>query len=142
MPGTVTLALLAVVLVFGRPGWMGVVLLLLALVYLGHLLVAPEANWWAAGLVGVGLLLVGELSQWSFDSRLRGDYEAGLHRARAIGVTGLVLLGAGIVLLSWLVVALPVSGGLGTLIVGMIAFVAIAAIVSVVALRQAPPVDR
>lgn len=142
MPGVVALILLFVVLLFVRPSWLGAVLLLLALLYLGHLLVAPQANWWVAGLVGVGLLLVGELSQWSFDSRLRGRYDWTVHRTRAVGIAGLVLLGAGVVLLSWLVVALPVSGGLGTLVVGMVAFVAIAAIVSIVALRPVPPADR
>lgn len=142
MPGVVGLILLLVALLFVRPSWLGAVLLLLALLYVGHLLIAPEANWWVAGLVGVGLLLVGELSQWSFDSRLRGRYEGTMHGTRAAGITGLVALGAGAVFLSWLVVALPVAGGLGTLIVGMVAFVAIAAIVSFVALRPAPPSDR
>jgi hypothetical protein len=140
--GLTVVLLLGAALALGRPGWIGPLLGLLALLYLGHLLVAPEANFATAGVVGVALLLVGELSQWSFDSRLRGRYEASMHHARAIGVAVLVALGAGVVLLSQLVVGLPVSGGLGTLIVGIAAFVAVVALVSIVALRQPAPADR
>lgn len=140
--GTLVLGLLGAALVLGRPGWIGAVLGLFATVYLGHLLVAPEANLATAGFVGVALLLVGELSQWSFDSRLHGRYEASMHRTRAIAVAGLALLGAGTLVLSELVVGLPISGSLVTLVVGMAAFVGIVAIVSVVALRPGPPPGR
>ncbi|MEO8272974.1 MAG: hypothetical protein ABI620_02760 [Chloroflexota bacterium] len=137
--GVVVVLLLVAVLVLGRSGWIGAVLGLLAALYLGHVLVAPAADLATAGFVGVALLLVGELSQWSFDSRLRGRYEPALHLSRAVGVAWLVLLGAGVVLLSQLVVGLPVSGGLGTVIVGMAAFVGVVALVSIVALRPADP---
>lgn len=134
--------LLAAVLVLGRPSWIGAVLGFLGALYLGHVLVAAEANVATAGFVGVALLLVGELAQWSFDSRLRGRYAASMHTTRAVGVAGLVLLGAGVVFLSLLVVGLPVSGGLVTVIVGMAAFVAVVVLVSIVALRPAALADR
>lgn len=139
VPGVLIVIILGVALAFGRPGWIGAVVGLLAVLHVEHLLLAPEANLATAGFVGVALLLVGELSQWSFDSRLGGRYEASMHRTRAIAIAGLVLLGAGVVLLSQLVVGLPVSGGLITLVVGVAAFVAIVALVSLVALR---PADR
>lgn len=140
--GGVVVVLLAAALVLGRSGWIGPVLGLLAVLYLGHVLIAAEASPLTAGVVGVAILLVGELSQWSFDSRLRGRYAGAMHRARAIGIGGLVLLGAGTVVLSLLVVGLPVSGGLVTVGVGMAAFVAVAVLVSIAARRPAAPLDR
>lgn len=134
--GVIIVLLLVVALALGRPGWFGVTPALLALLYLGHLLVAPGSDLATAGLVGVALLLVGELSQWSFDSRLRGHHEAALHRSRAIGVGGLALLGAGAVVLSLLVIGLPISGGLVTVTVGVAAFVGVVGLVSVVAVRS------
>jgi hypothetical protein len=134
--GVIIVLPLVVALVLGRPGWFGVTPVLLALLYLGHVLVAPGSDLATAGLVGVALLLVGELSQWSFDSRVRGHHEAAIHRSRALGVGGLALLGAGAVVLSLLVVGLPVSGGLVTVIVGVTAFVGVVALVSFVAVRS------
>lgn len=134
--GVLIVLLLALTLVFGRPGWFGVTPALLALLYLGHLLVAPGSDLAAAGMVGLALLLVGELSQWSFDSRIRGHHDAAIHRSRAIGVGGLALLGAGAVFLSLLVIGLPVSGGLVTAIVGVAAFVGVVALVSFAAVRS------
>ncbi|MBI2782246.1 MAG: hypothetical protein HYX55_10700 [Chloroflexi bacterium] len=135
--GAAILVLLAAALVLGHPGWIGPVLGLLAALYLGHVLVAAEANVLTAGVVGVALLLVGELAQWSFDSRLRGRYLASMQATRAVAVGWLVLLGAGATFLSLLVVGLPVSGGLVTVMVGVVAFVGVVALVSVVARRQA-----
>ena len=60
-----------------------------ALLYLGHVVLAGESTWEALGLVSLGVLLVGELSQWSFDSRIVGRYEAGLHQSRAVGIAAL-----------------------------------------------------
>lgn len=134
--GGVIVLLLATGLVLGRAGWIGPVLGLLAALHLGHVLVAAESNLTTAGLVGVAILLVGELSQWSFDNRLRGRYAGAMHSTRAGGVAALVLLGAGTALLSLLVIGLPVSGGLVTVVVGMAAFVAVAVLVSSVASRS------
>lgn len=139
VPGALLVVLLAAALVFGRPSWIGALVGLFAMLYLGHLVVAPGADLLTAGAVGVALLLVGELSQWSFDSRLHGQYELGLHRARALGVSGLVLLGSGVVVLILLIVGLPVPAGLGTIAAGMAAFVALVVLISIVALRSADP---
>lgn len=76
-------------------------------------------------------------SQWSFDSRLRGRYEAGLHRARAIGFAGLLVLGTGVVVVTLLALGLPVPAGLGTIVAGMTAFVALVVLISFVARRPA-----
>ena len=136
MPGAIIVLLLVGSLVLGRPGWFGVTPALLAVLYVGHLLVAPGSDLATAGLVGVAILLVGELSQWSFDSRVRGHHDAAIHRARAIGIGGLAMLGAGAVVLSLVVIGLPVSGGLVTVIVGMAAFVGVVALASVLAVRS------
>lgn len=139
--GGVIVLLLATALVLGRPGWIGAVLGLLAMLHVGHVLVAAEVRLLTAGSVGVAILLVGELSQWSFDSHLRGEYTGGVHRARAVGVGALAFLGAGAAMLSLLVIGLPVSGGLITIVVGMAAFVGVAVLVSVVARRSAAPLN-
>ncbi len=133
--GALLVAALAVALVFARPGWMGALLGFFALLYVGHLLVAPESNLLTAAVIGIALLLVGELSQWSFDSRLHGRYEAGLHRARAIGLGGILLLGTGVLVVTLLALGLPVPAGLGTIVAGMAALVALVALISIVALR-------
>ena len=134
--------MLGVALHFARPGWIGPIVGLFVLLYVGHLLVAPGSDLVTAGVVGVALLLLGELGQWSFDSRLRGRYDRALHRARAFGVAGLGLLGAGAVLLILVVVGLPVPDGLGTIAAGMGALVALVVLISVVALRPARPIER
>jgi hypothetical protein len=140
--GALLVVMLGVALVAARPGWIGPILGLFVLLYVGHLLVAPGTDLLIAGVVGVALLVVGELSQWSFDSRLRGRYDGALHRARAVGFVGLVLLGAGAALLTLVVVALPVPPGLGTIAAGMGAFVALVVLISVVALRPTPPTEQ
>ena len=73
--------LLAGVLILGRPNLVALPQGLLAVLYLGHVVLAGESTWEGLGLVSLGILLVGELSQWSFDSRVAGRYEAGLHVA-------------------------------------------------------------
>jgi hypothetical protein len=140
--GALLVLMLGVALLFARPAWIGPIVGLFVLLYVGHLLVAPGSDLLTAGVVGVALLLVGELSQWSFDSRLRGQYDGALHRARALGFAGLALLGAGVVLLTLVVVGLPVPAGLGTIAAGMGAFVALVVLISVVALRPARPTER
>ena len=137
MLGAILVLMLGAALVFARPGWIGAILGLLALLYVGHVLLAPGSDLLSAGVVGVALLLVGELSQWSFDSRLHGRYDGSMQRARALGATGLALLGIAAVAVTLIVVGLPVPGGLITIAAGMAAFVALVVLVSIVALR--PP---
>jgi hypothetical protein len=135
--GALLVVLLGIALVLAQPAWIGALLGLFAVLYVGHVLVAPGTDLVTAGVVGVALLLVGELSQWSFDSRLRGRYESGLHLARAIGLAGLVVLGTGVVFATLLVIGLPVPGGLGTVVAGIAAFVTLVVLISTVALRGA-----
>jgi hypothetical protein len=140
--GALLVLLLGVALLAARPGWIGPIVGLFVLLFVGHLLVAPGSDLPTAGVVGVALLLVGELSQWSFDSRLRGRYDGALHRARAFAFAGLALLGAGVALLTLVVVGLRVPAGLATIAAGMGAFVALVVLISVVALRPARRTER
>lgn len=119
-----------------RPGWIGTVLGLMALLYLGHLAVTGESNMTEVGFVGVALLLAGELGQWSVDSRLAGRHDASLHLSRVGGIAVLALLGLGIVVLGQLAAGLPIAGGIVAVVVATAATVALLALVSVVALRR------
>jgi hypothetical protein len=135
--GLLCLVVLAIALVLARPGWIGGALGLLALLYLGHTVVAEAANPTELGLVSVGLLLVGELAQWSIDGKLPGRYEQGIHlsRATAIGVLG--LLGLGTVALSQVAAGLAIPGGIGAVAIAMGAAVGLLGLISAVALRRA-----
>jgi hypothetical protein len=134
--GALIVGLLAAGLLVGRGGWIGPILVLLGLLYLGHVLLAPTADLATAGFAGVALLLIGELSQWSFDGRLHGRYAGRMHVARGMAIASLVALGGATVLVSELAIGLPVSGGLATLIIGMAAFAAFVGLVSIVAVRR------
>jgi hypothetical protein len=103
----IALVILAGVLVLAKPHLIGPAQAMLAALYLAHLVVAGESTWEALGLVTLCLLLVGELSQWSFDSRVPGRYEAGLHRSRAIGITALLALGLGVIGMAAFALELP-----------------------------------
>jgi hypothetical protein len=103
----VVLVILACVLVAAKRQLIGVAQAMLALLYLGHVVVAGESTWEALGLASLGVLLVGELSQWSFDSRVAGRYEGGLHRSRAIGIAALLALGAGVIAFAAFALGLP-----------------------------------
>lgn len=140
--GLVALLLLGATLVAARPGWIAGVLALLALLYFGRLAVAGEPSLEGLGIASVLLLLTGELSQWSMDSRHAGRYEAGVHLWRAAGIALLGLLGLGTVLLSQVATDVPIDGGIGTVAVAMAAAVAVLGLVSVVALRRPGRPDR
>lgn len=103
----VVLVALAGVLVIAKPGLIGAAQGLLAALYLGHVVVAGESSWANLGIASLGILLVGELSQWSFDSRVAGRYEAGLHRSRAIGIAAMLALGACLIALAAFGLGLP-----------------------------------
>ena len=92
-----------------------------------------------AATVGVALLLVGELAQWSLDGRLVGRYERGLHVSRVIGIAWLGLLGLGVALLGLLAAGLPIFGGIETVAVAMAASVALLGLASIVAGRAPIP---
>ena len=103
----IVLVILAGVLVLAKPHLIGVAQAMLALLYLAHVVVAGESTWEALGLVSLGVLLVGELSQWSFDSRVAGRYETDLHRSRAIGIAALLALGLGVIAIAAFALGLP-----------------------------------
>ena len=137
--GLIFVVLLGAALVVARPGWIGVVLGFLALVFFAHVLVAGESSPEGAAIVGVLLLLAGELGQWSLDGRHAGRYETGVHLARVAAIAWLGLLGLGVVVLSLLAAGLPISGGVETVAVAMTASVGVLALVSYVAGRAAIP---
>jgi hypothetical protein len=134
--GLVALLFLGATLAAARPGWIAGVLALLALLYFGRLSVAGEPSLEGLGIVSVLLLLTGELSQWSMDSRHAGSYETGVHLWRAAGIVVLGLLGLGTVLLSQVATGVPIAGGIGTVAVAMVAAVALLGLISAVALRR------
>lgn len=131
----VVLVILVGVLVLGKPNLIGVAQGTLALLYVGHVALAGEPTWEALGLVSLGILLVGELSQWSFDSRVSGHYEAGPHLARAIGIGWLVALGLAVIVLAGLAAGLPNPGDPWAVAAATAATLALLALVSTVALR-------
>jgi hypothetical protein len=134
-PGVVLLLILAAALVLARPGWIGPVLGLFALLFFAHLLVADAVSPAGAAIVGMALLLAGEFGQWSLDGRLAGRYEGGLHVARAIGIAWLGLLALGVEVLSLLAAGVPMSGGIETVAIGIAAAVALLGLFSAVAAR-------
>jgi hypothetical protein len=134
-PGVVLCLVLGSALVLARPGWIGTVLGLLALLFFVHLLIAGQSSPQVAAIVGVALLLAGELTQWSLDGRHAGQYEASLHVSRAIGIAWMGLLGVGVALLSLVAAGLPAPGGIETVAVAMAAAVGLLRLFSFVAAR-------
>lgn len=134
--GVASVALLGGALILARRGWIGAVLGLLALLTLGRQLVGGAVGTDRLGFVGVALLLIGELSQWSIDSRLAGQSALGLHRSRAVGITWLVALGLAVALLSRVAAGLPFPEGTLTVAIAVAASVGLLALISVVARRS------
>lgn len=132
----VVIVVLAVVLILGTPNHIGLPQGMLAVLYLGHVVLAGESAWEALALVSLGILLVGELSQWSFDSRVAGRYDAGLHRSRAIGIAALLALGLGVILLAAAASRLPSLGDPWAIAVAAGASLALLALISTVARRR------
>jgi hypothetical protein len=129
----VVLVILAGVLVLAKPHLIGAVQAMFALLYLGHIVVAGESTWEVLGLVSLGVLLLGELSQWSFDSRVVGRYEAGLHRSRATGVVALLALGAGVITLAAFAFGLPNLGDPWAVLAATVASLALLLVITKVA---------
>ena len=136
MSGTaaaVVLVILAGVLVLARSHLIGLAQATLAMLYIGHVVVAGESTWEALALAGIGVLLFGELSQWSFDSRVVGRYEAGLHQTRAVAIAALVALGAGVVALAAFAFGLPDLPDPWAVVAAIAASLALLALISTVA---------
>ena len=128
--------LLVTALLLARPGWIGAALGLLALLFFEHAVATGDSDVARLALASVGLLLTGELAQWSLDSRLPGRYDASLHRSRVGGIGVLVVVGFGAVVLSEIAAGVPVPVGIGTVAVAAAAAVALLALISNVALRR------
>jgi hypothetical protein len=129
------LLLLLASLVLAWTSGIGLVLAALGLLYLSHLYISGESAGVEAALVGVGLLLVGELSQWSLHSRLSGRYERSLHASRAIGLMVLISLALGMALLAQLVSGVRFAGNLGSVAAGTAAAVGFLVLIASVAGR-------
>jgi hypothetical protein len=131
--GIVALAFLVAGLIACRPGRLGPVVAALGALYVVHVIVVGS-NAFGVTLVGVGLLLVGELGGWSIDSRDQGSSERSVHASRAIGVVILVLVGLSVAFTAGIALRVPVGGGLGLSAVGILAAVGLLGLVSLVAL--------
>jgi len=79
----------------------------------------------AAPLVGVGLLLCGELAAWSVDERLRIPAEGAVVRARAVALSGLAFGSLAVAALVVSLAAAPVGGGLAWTVLGAASAVAV-----------------
>jgi hypothetical protein len=130
----VVLVILASVLVLAKSNLIGVAQAMLALLYVGHIVLAGESTWEALALVSLGILLVGELSQWSFDSRVAGRYESGMHLSRAIGVAVQLALGVAVIMLAAFALGLPSLGDPWAVLAATAASLALIALVARVAL--------
>jgi len=137
--GDAALAILAAALLLGLPRLIGPALALLCVLYVERLFATGESDLGILALSGVGILLVGELAQWSIDSRVSGRYERGLHVSRGLGLMWLSLLGVASLALGLLAATAPVAGGLGAAVVAMAAVVAASAVISVAARRAGHP---
>jgi hypothetical protein len=133
--GVAGLALLAGALLFGVPRLIGPALALLCALYIERLVATGQSDPGILAISSVGILLVGELAQWSVDSRVSGRYEPGLHVSRGLGHVWLSALGGASVALGLLAATAPVAGGLGAPVVAMAAAVAASAVISVAARR-------
>ena len=136
MSGTaavVVLVILAGVLVLAKSQLIGLAQAMLALLYIGHVILAGESTWEALGLVSLGVLLVGELSQWSFDSRVVGRYDVGLHRSRVMAIVALVALGVGVIALAAFAFGLPDLPDPWAVVAAIAASLALVALITTVA---------
>jgi len=133
--GIAGLTLLAAALLFGIPRLIGPALALVCALYIERLVATGQSDPAILALSSVGILLVGELTQWSIDSRVAGRYDPGLHVSRGLGLVWLSVLGVASVALGLLAATAPVAGGLGAAVVATAAAVAASALIWVAARR-------
>ena len=126
---------LAGVLILGKSNLIALPQGMLAIVYLGHTIVSGVSSWETLGLVSLGILLVGELSQWSFDRRVAGQYAVGLHVTRAIGVGLQLALGLGVISLAAATAAIASPADPWAIAAATAASLALLALISIVAGR-------
>lgn len=134
--GVVALVILGAALVLGQSALIGWALGLLALQYAERLVATGDASLWIPAITGLGLLLVGELSQWSIDSRSLVGSHARLNAARAMAIGSLMAIGAATVLASLLMVLVPISSSPWATVGAVAAIVAITVLVATAAQRR------
>lgn len=128
--GALALVTLAIALLFGRPALLGWALAVVFLQYLERLVATGETGLWLPAAVGVGALLVGELGQWSFDSRSLARGQRGLHLGRAMAILSLATLGAVTTVVCLLAVAAPMPRDRWTAAAAIVAIVVTVALVA------------
>jgi hypothetical protein len=134
--GVVALVVLGAALVLAQSALIGWALGLLALQYAERLVATGVANLWLPAVAGLGLLLVGELSQWSIDSRSLVGVHARLHVARAMAVGSLLTIGAATVLVSLLTIVVPISSTPWATVGAVVAIVGITVVFATAARRR------
>jgi len=98
---------------------------LLGAAYTIALVVAGRSVDDAAPLVGVALLLCGELAAWSIDERLRIAAERAVVRARAFALAALAFASLAVAALVVSLAAAPAGGGLAWTVLGAASAVAV-----------------
>lgn len=135
--GVAAIALLGVSLAGGWPALIPWALGLFGVEFVVSLYIAGGPPLLAAAISGSALLLMAEISYWSFDLQTRSDDEAGLNHRRLLAILVLFAgslavgaLGAGAALL-------PVTGSLALTAVGVGAAAAALALAAALARRLA-----
>jgi hypothetical protein len=134
--GVLALVVLGAALVLGQSALIGWSLGLLALQYAERLVATGEANLWVPAVAGLGLLLVGELSQWSIDSRSLVRPRIRLHVARAMAIGSLLTIGAATVLVCLLTIVVPISSTPWATIGAVVAIVGVIVVFGAAARRR------
>lgn len=136
----VAIVLVVAALIVGGGLLLGAALALLGLLQFAHVLLLDEVSAWSLGLASVGLLLIGELTQWSLDSRSPGRLERGLHVSRALGIGGLVVVAAAVVVLGLAATAWPMDPGIVSVAVATLAAVGLLGLIWMIGRNQEPRV--
>jgi hypothetical protein len=121
--------------VLPAPGAIGWGLGILGALFVGHALLRGSLDVLSAGLAGVGLLVAGELAQWSIDAGHAGRYDRRVHRSRALGIAILTVRGAAVVVVGGIAATLPISGGIELVLVAAAAAVAVFGLTAFAAAR-------
>ena len=136
--GVAALTTLAAALVFSRAGLIGWAIAILCVQYVERLIATSDSNVVIPAVAGVGVLAVGELSQWSLDSRSIAGVSGRLHLARGLAVIALLALGSATVLVCLMALAAPGPREAWTAGVAVVATVALLGVFSAVARAGLP----
>ncbi len=117
--GAAGVGLLALALVFASARFIPWALGLLAAAFIIALYVSDVRNDLVAALYGAGLLLTGELADWSFELGLPSRVDRGVGLRRGIAVGGVVAGAAAVGVVAALASTAPVVGGLALAVAGV-----------------------